>query len=194
MTSSLSHTSVTFVRGSPSAISSSASRPLALDYDVSHTTLLDYFKRPEVGREIKQAENQLRAEQRAATDRRSAERRLEQEVSRKAREQAAREREDARRVQAVVAERSSRRRRPRTPYEAWLDDRDARQPLTRADLHSQLDDIAARVVAGGGGMEDVIEATDLRTRENVVSSIDPAILKDAYDNDLLGQAQPPPPT
>src|SRR6266566_2602643 len=77
-------------------------RPLAADYDVAHTTLLDYFERPEVAREIKQAEKQLRAERRAATDRRATARRLEQEVRRKAREQAAREREDARRANAVV--------------------------------------------------------------------------------------------
>ncbi len=167
-------------------------RPLASDYGVAHTTLLDYFERPEVAREIKQAEKQLRAEQRAVADRRSATRRLEQEVRRKAREQAAREREDARRVRAVVAERTARRRRPRSDYEAWLDERDARRPLTRADLHSQSDEIAARVVAEGGGMQDVIDATGLRTLENAVGSVDPAILKGAYDNDLLRQAQPPP--
>jgi hypothetical protein len=62
--------------------------------------------------------------------------------------------------------------------------------LTRADQHSQNDDTAARVVAAGGGMQDVIDATDLRTVENVVRLIDPAILKQAYDNDLLRQAEP----
>ena len=162
-------------------------RELASDYDdVAHTTLGRYFKRPEVAK-------QLRAEQRAAAARRLAERRLEQEVRRKAREQAAAEREDAGRVRAVVAERTSRRRRPRSGYEAWLDERDERRPLTRADLHSQSDEKAARVVAAGGGMQAVIEATGLRTLENVVHLIDPAILKDAYNNDLLRQAQPPPP-
>lgn len=39
-------------------------------------------------------------------------------------------------------------------------------------------------------MQEVIDATDLRTLENVVGLIDPAILKDAYDNDLLKQSQP----
>ncbi len=169
-------------------------RPLAADYDVAHTTLLDYFERPEVAREIKQAEKQLRAERRAATDRRATARRLEQEVRRKAREQAAREREDARRANAVVREIASRRHRSRSDYALWLDERDARQPPTRADLHSQSDEIAAGVVAAGGGMQDVIDATDLRTLENVVGLIDPAILKDAYDNDLLRRAQPPPPS
>ena len=41
-------------------------------------------------------------------------------------------------------------------------------------------------------MQDVIDVTGLRTLENVVRSVDPVILKDAYDNDLLRRAQPPP--
>jgi len=167
-------------------------RPLASDYNVAHTTLGRYFERPEVAKQVRQAAKQLRAERRAAAARRSAERRLEQEVRRKAREQAAAEREQARRAGAAVAERTSRRRRPRSPYEAWLDEHDARRPLTRADLHSQSDETAARVVAAGGGMQAVIEATGLRTRENVVRLIDPAILKQALDNDALEQAPPPP--
>jgi hypothetical protein len=167
-------------------------RGLASDYDVAHTTLLRYFERPEVVQEVRQAAQRLRAERRALADRRSTERRLEREVRRKAREQAAQAREDDRRVRAALAERTVRRRRARSPYEAWLDEHDERRPLTRADLHSQLDEIAARVVAAGGGMQDVITATGLHTLENVVRSIDPAILKDAYDNDLLRQAQPPP--
>jgi hypothetical protein len=167
-------------------------RALASDYGVVHTTLLDYFERPEVARELKQAERQLRAERKAAADRLAAERRLERVVRRKAREQAAREAEDARRVQAVVTTSASRRRRARTPYEAWLDEHDERRPLTRADLRSQLDALAVRVVAEGGGMQAVLEATGLRTLENVAGSIDPAILKDAYDNDLLGPTPSPP--
>jgi hypothetical protein len=99
-------------------------RELTSDYDdVAHTTLGRYFKGPEVAK-------QLRAEQRAAAARRSAERRLEQEVRRKAREQAAVEREQVRRARAALAELTSRRRRPRSPFEAWLDERDARLPLS----------------------------------------------------------------
>lgn len=41
-------------------------------------------------------------------------------------------------------------------------------------------------------MQAVIDATGLRTRENVVALIDPAILTHALDNDLLEQAQPLP--
>jgi hypothetical protein len=102
------------------------------------------------------------------------------------------EREQARRARAAPRELASRRRRPRSDYEAWLDAHDARQPLTRADRHSQSDKRAARVVADGEGMQAVIEATGLRTLENVVRLIDPAILKQALDNDVLERAQHPP--
>lgn len=167
-------------------------RELAADYDVSHTTLSRYFDRPEVAKQLRQAVRQLRAAQRAAEARRLAERRLEQEVRRKAKEQAALERERARRALALSGKPAARRRRARTPYEAWLDEHDARLPLTRADLHSRSDEIAARVGAEGGGMQAVIDATGLRTRENVLRSIDPAILEQALQNDALKQAQPPP--
>jgi len=41
-------------------------------------------------------------------------------------------------------------------------------------------------------MQAVIEATGLRTRENVFGLIDPAILVQALDNNALEQAQPLP--
>jgi len=167
-------------------------RELAFDYDVAHTTLGRYFERPEVGKQLREAAKQLRAEQRAATARRTAQRRLEQDVRRRTREQAASEREQARRADAALAAIASRRRPARTGYEAWLDERDLRRPLTRAELHSTADDIAARVVAAGGGMQAVVDATGFRTLENVVTGIDPAILTQALDNDRLAQAQPPP--
>jgi hypothetical protein len=90
-----------------------------------------------------------------------------------------------------LAEWTSRRHPARSGHEAWLDERDApRLPLTRADLHSQHDQTAARVVTQGGGIQAVIDATDLRTLDNVAGLIDPAILTQAYDNDVLEQAQP----
>jgi len=141
---------------------------------------------------VKLAERQLRAEQRVATDRRAAERLLEREVRRKALEQAERERREVRTARTAMLKTTPRRRVARSDYEAWLDERDARTPLTRADLRSPNDDTAARVVASGGGMRAVIDATGLRTLENVVSLIDPAILKQALDNDMLAQAEHPP--
>jgi hypothetical protein len=173
--------------------SGESARSLAPDYGVVHTTLLDFFKRPEGVRGVRQAEKQLRAERRADADRRAAEWRLEQDARRRAKEQAKRERKQARHTKAAVHESASRRRRPsRNDYEAWLDERDAPvEPLTRHDLHSQNDDIAEGVVAEGGGIREVIEATDLRTLENVANVIDPEILKRAYDNDRLRKRQPP---
>ena len=159
-------------------------------YGVAHTTLGRYFARPEVARQLREAARQLRAEERAAAARREAERRAEQDVRRMAAEQARRERESAR-AGAALAEQVSRRR-ARTPYEAWLDERDARLPLSRAELHSENDLTAARVVAAGGGLQAVIDATGLRTRENVFRLIDPTILARALDNDALAAVQPPP--
>ena len=165
-------------------------RELASDYGVAHTTLGRYFERPEVAKQLKEAARELRAEEKALAARRAAERRLEREVRRRAKEQAEAEREQARRVQAVAeAIASHQQRRARTGYEAWLDERDLRRPPTRVELHSTADEIAARVVAEGGGMQAVIEATGARTLENVVRGIDPAILAQAYDNDLLARAQ-----
>jgi hypothetical protein len=138
-------------------------RELAPDYNVTHTTLGRYFERPDVAKQPKEAAKQLRAEERAAESRHAAQRRLEREVRRKAKEQAMTEREQAGRARAAVAEISSRRRPARTPYEAWLDERDARRPLTRSELHSTADEIAAGVVAAGGGMQAIIDATGFRT-------------------------------
>ena len=45
--------------------------------------------------------------------------------------------------------------------------------LSRTDLYSQNDDKAACVVAAGGGIQAVIEATDLRTRENALRLLEP---------------------
>jgi hypothetical protein len=166
-------------------------RQLADDYGVSHTTLGRYFARPAVARRVREAGERLRAEQRAASSRRQGERRLEQEVRRRARAQEALERASTRRAAAAEGRLSSRRRVAGS-HAAWLDEKEARRPLTRAELHSGNDKTAALVVAEGGGLQAVIDATGLRTRENVIRLIDPAILEQALDNDLLGPASQPP--
>jgi len=120
-------------------------------------------------------------------------RRLEREVRRKAREQVAAERKQARRARAAARAVSSRRRPAPEWYEAWLDGRDARQPPTRSDLHSRADETAARVVAAGDGSQAVIEATGLRTFENVARLIDPVIVTRAFDNDSLAEQRRSPP-
>jgi hypothetical protein len=156
-------------------------RDLAGAYGVAHTTLSRYFERPEVSRQLKEAVRQRRAAERAIAARRSADQRIEREVRRKAKEQIERERPS--RAKAEADARSSRPRR--SSFEEWLDEHDRRLPFTRRDLHSQHDATAARVVAEGGGIQAVIDATDLRSHENVASSIDPEILVQAYDNDVI---------
>jgi len=158
-------------------------RGLGREYGVAHTTLGRYFARPQVARELREARRRAREERRASAAQAAAERRLEREVRRRAKTQAALERELAR--PAPEAGRAPRVRRSR--YAEWLDERDARRPLTRADLRSGGDDLAERAVAAGGGMEAVLEATGLRTRENVLRVIDPAILVRAFANDAAAE-------
>jgi hypothetical protein len=151
---------------------------------VAHTTLGRYFARPEVARQLWEARRCVRTERRAAAERRAAERRLEREVRRRAKEQVALSRELAHRAAAAPHSRRPRR----TAYAAWLDEQDARRPLTRADLRSRSDELAERAVASGGGIEAVIEATGLRSRENVLRLIDPVILVRAFENEAEAAA------
>jgi hypothetical protein len=169
-------------------------RKLAVDFDVAHTTLVRYFKRADVAKQLKQVRTQLRAEQRAIAAQEAEKRRAEQAVRQRARQQGAHERRQVAEARATGATTTSRRRKARTPYEAWLDERDAARPLTRSDRRSQLDDIAEGVVAAGGGLQAVIDETGLRTRENVLNLIDPEILVRAFDNDALNQTPLIPPT
>ncbi len=155
-------------------------RALAAEYGVAHTTLGRYFARPEVAKQLREAGRGVRAERRAAAARRASERRLQGQVRRRAKEEAALAREHARRAAAPPLRRSA--------YEAWLDEHDASLPLTRADLRSRSDELAEQAVASGGGIEAVIEATGLRTRENVLRLIDPAILVRAFDNEAAAAA------
>ena len=152
-------------------------RVLAADYGVAHTTLGRYFARAEVVRQLREAGQ---GERRAAATRLVAERRAERAIRRVAKEQAALARAQARRAAAAAA---SAPWPPRSGEAGWLDERDRRLPLLRADLRTRNDELAERAVEAGGGIEAVIEATGLRTRENVLGAIDPAILVRAFDND-----------
>jgi hypothetical protein len=76
-------------------------RQLAPGYGVSHTALSRYSARPQARKQLKQAEQLLRAAKRAAAARRQAERRLERDVRRKASQQAALEREKLRRLTGI---------------------------------------------------------------------------------------------
>jgi hypothetical protein len=75
------------------------------------------------------------------------------------------------------------------------DEQDARRPHSRADLETATDRAAAKAVTAGGGIAAIIEATGLRTRANVLTLIDPAILEQAQQNDTAHTAtgEPAPP-
>jgi hypothetical protein len=151
-------------------------RSLAAEYGVAHTTLGRYFARPDVARELREQARALRAEQQAA-------RREEREVRDQAQAQAALAQARAR--QAAAYAQLPRRSDPRA---ARLDERDRRLPLLRADLRSECDRLAERAVAAGGDLQTVIEATGLRSRDNALQLVDPAILVRAFDNDAAARA------
>ncbi len=151
-------------------------RSLAAEYGVAHTTLGRYFARPDVARELREQARALRAEQRAA-------RRAERQVREQAQAQAALAQKQARQMAAYAQ--LPRRSDPRA---ARLDERDLRLPLLRADLRSECDRLAERAVAADGGLQTVIEATGLRSRDNAFRLVDPAILVRAFDNDAAAHA------
>jgi lambda repressor-like predicted transcriptional regulator len=169
-------------------------RELARDYGVAHSTLSRYFARPELRKELKEAERQLRVEQRQLRARRLAERRLEQEVRRRAEEQAALKRGRERRYRAEFAEWSSDRRPWGDSRATWLHNRYEPELRLAGDLHSTYDQDARQVVAEGGGTEALLAATELPTLESAAAQIDAVILARAFDNDALARAQPQPVT
>jgi lambda repressor-like predicted transcriptional regulator len=168
-------------------------RDLARDYGVAHTTLSRYFARPPVKNQIKEAAKQLRAGQRQLRNRRSSERRLEREVRQRAKQQAALERERKRRYRAEFAQWHADRP-ARGTHATWLHDRYQPQLQLVSDLHSTYDYEALQVVAAGGGTQALLAATELTTLEAAARQIDPVILAQAFDNDMLERAHPQPVT
>jgi hypothetical protein len=160
-------------------------RTVAADYGVAHTTLSRYFARKDVAAQLRAARRALQAEGRAARAGRAAGRQIERTVRRQAKEEAAL----ARSFSEIDLQPPGPRR---SDFEAWLDERDARRPWLRQDLRTRSDDLAARTAEGGGGIDALIEATGLRTLENLVRRIDPAILVRAYDNDADARTPTPP--
>jgi lambda repressor-like predicted transcriptional regulator len=147
-------------------------RSLGREKGVAHTTLSRRLQRPEGVVERRAVEQRLRLEQK----RRSAkERLLEKELRRQAREQAARDRKRNRWPKPTQCRRSE--------FEAWLDQRDEPRGLASTDRMSINDELSAQTVTAGGGVQELIEATGLRTRLNVYQSIDPQIVALALAND-----------
>jgi lambda repressor-like predicted transcriptional regulator len=133
-------------------------RSLGRERGVSHSTLSRRLRRPEMASELRAAKQRLRAQ-------RAKERRVEKELRRRARRQAA----------ANRGRRGRRGEAPRRPPEF--------EALSGTDLVSRNDELAAKTVAAGGGIQELIEATGLRTRLAVYESIDPEIVVQALAND-----------
>ena len=68
-------------------------------------------------------------------------------------------------------------------YADWLDDREYGRPPTCRERWSPNDETADKVVAAGGGIAAVVDATGLRTDENVRRLIDSDIVARADLND-----------
>jgi hypothetical protein len=145
-------------------------RVLARDYGVVHSTLGDFFRRPDAKLELREAHRRLDAERKA---RRAALRLLQQDVQRRAREDAKHDR----RLEAWA-----RRRPRRSGYEAWLDEHDAPRGLSSRDRFSVSDDLAEAVAEASGGVEQVIDATRL-SHEDVLRNIDGQVMRRALAND-----------
>jgi hypothetical protein len=147
-------------------------RTLALDYDVAHTTLLRHFRRSDAGLELREARRRLQEERKALQ---AEERHMKQYVRQRARE-------DKERDHLLETWKPLEGSQP-SDYVDWLNLRDAPRGLTSRQRYSANDDVAKTVVDAGGGVEQVIQATGLRSRENVVRNIDPQIMRDALAND-----------
>jgi hypothetical protein len=146
-------------------------RALAPDYGVEPSTLSDFFRRSDVKLELREARRRLRADRGA---RRAEERGLRQDVQRRARE----EKERDRRLEAGKLPGGSQP----SDYIDWLNLHKAPRGLTGRQRYSRNDFTAARVVAAGGGLEQVMAATRL-SRENALRNIDAQIMRRALAND-----------
>ena len=147
-------------------------RALAPDYGVVHSSLSRHFRKPEAVVELREARRRLQAER---GTRRAEERDQVQEVRRRAREERERDRE----YKAWTLRKGPRR----SGYRGWLDERGAPRGLSSRERYSENDDLAREVVEAGGGVEQLIDATGLRTRKSVFKNIDPQILERGLAND-----------
>jgi hypothetical protein len=152
-------------------VAGESQRALARDYGVVHSTLGDFFRRPDGVLGLEEARRRVQAERKA---RQAEERRLKQKVQRRAQE----DNERDRRLKAWPLPGRPRR----SGYEGWLDGHDAPCGLSSRERFSVSDDVAEAMVAAGGGVEQVMAATRL-SRENALRNIDPQIMRRALAND-----------
>jgi len=176
------------------------------ELDVNERTIRRWTKLP--GFESELAKARARQERERARQR-AHQRRADTAGRRRARQHPARERERAKPAPSAEPGReeqpAAERKRPpaaaRSPREGGRilsivdgelgpsqDEQEAPLLLPRGDLHSGHEHAAARAVLAGGGMQAVIEASGLRSLENVLRLIDPAILARARQNDARAPA------
>ena len=130
-------------------------RSVARERGIAHSTLLRGLRTAEGAAGLRTAKQCLRLERKRRSAEGAKERRIEKELPRRAREQAARDREVG----------------TQTGTPEWK---------IRV---SQNDVLAAEAVAAGGGIQELIEATCLRTRLQVYELIDPQIVQSAREHD-----------
>ena len=65
----------------------------------------------------------------------------------------------------------------------WLDEHDGPRGQSSRARYSENDYVAKKVVEAGGGVEQIIDATPLRGRKNVIGNIDAQIMARGLAND-----------
>lgn len=156
-------------------VAGESSRSLGRDRGVAHTTILRAMRRPEAVVELREAHPRLREKRQARVAERAQRRQAEEDVRRRAREEVSRDRK---------LEAWYRSAKPRaSEYEAWLDQREAPRYLSSKERLSANDELAEEVVSAGGGLEEVIEATGLRTWQNVYRLINAQVMQRAQANE-----------
>jgi uncharacterized protein (DUF433 family) len=151
-------------------------RALAADYGVTHTTLSRHFRTAAAKHELREADRRLQAKRRA---RQAEQQYLEQQVQRRALEDEERDRELEAWPPPDMPLRSG--------YAGWLDERSGPRGLTSRQRYNANASTAAAVVASGGGIEQVIDATGL-SREHVLRRMDAQIVRRALANDRRSPA------
>jgi hypothetical protein len=144
-------------------------RALAPDYAVEHSTLGDFFRRPDGVLGLQEARLRLEVEHEA--------RQAEEDLKRKVQERARADEVHDRRIEEWTPPAE-----PRTEVEARLYRNDAPRGPTSQERYSPNDYRAERVVAAGGGLEQVMAATRL-SRANALRNIDAQIMQRALAND-----------
>jgi len=157
-------------------VAGESSRSLGRDYGVSHTTIGRFMRSARATPGLDEARRRAREQRQAQDADRADQGQAEEDVRRRAQEQ---ERRDA---ELETWYRSARAPTRGTEYMAWLDQNEAPRYLSSKERQSVNDELAEKAVAAGGGIEEVIQATGLRTWQNVYRLIDPEILVRALAN------------